>query len=171
MEWIPGTRDLFLQQLNRLQNENHVMVVNADTGEPRTVLVETDKAWVDVNDELMWIDNDSQFTWVSERDGWRRGYLVHESGKPTKALTPKAQDAVRLLHVDELPESQLLYYIASPQNATQRYLFAVALTGADLKRVTPEDQPGWHDYNISPNGKWAIHAHSRMDHSPRRSIS
>ena len=166
MEWIPGTRDLFLQQLNRLQNENHVMVVNADTGEPRTVLVETDKAWVDVNDELMWIDNDSQFTWVSERDGWRRGYLVHESGKPTKALTPKAQDAVRLLHVDELPESQLLYYIASPQNATQRYLFAVALTGADLKRVTPEDQPGWHDYNISPNGKWAIHAHSRMDQPP-----
>ena len=63
----------------------------------------------------------------------------------------------RLLHVDESPEGQIAYYIASPDNATQRYLYAVALGGADLKRVTPDDMPGWHDYRISPNGKWAIH--------------
>ena len=167
MEWIPGTRELLLQQLNRLQNENRVMVANADTGELHDVLVETDKAWVDVDDELMWLDEGKQFTWVSERDGWRRGYLVHQSGKPVKAVTPKGFDAIRLLHVDEEPEGQLLYYIASPENAAQRYLYAVALTGADLNRITPEDQSGWHDYSISPNGKWAIHTYSRMDQPPK----
>lgn len=166
MEWIPGTRNLLLQQLNRLQNENRVMLADVDAGKLRDVLVERDEAWVDVHDELMWIDDNNQFTWISERDGWRRAYLVHESGKPIKALTPKGYDAIRLLHIDESPEGQVAYYIASPDNAPQRYLYAVALGGADLKRITPDDMPGWHDYRISPNGKWAIHTYSRMDQPP-----
>ena len=168
MEWIPGTRTLVLQQLNRLQNENRVMIAypDAETETIRTVLVERDKAWVDVHDELTWLDDNNQFTWISERDGWRRAYLVHESGKPIKALTPEGCDAIRLLHLDESPEGQLAYYMASPENATQRYLYAVALGGADLKRLTPEDKPGWHDYRISPNGKWALHTYSRRNRPP-----
>ena len=93
-------------------------------------------------------------------------YLVHESGKPIKALTPEGYDAIRLLHLDESKEGQIAYYIASPDNAAQRYLYAVALGGADLGRVTPTGQPGWHDYQISPNGKWAIHTWSHMDRPP-----
>ncbi len=166
MDWIPGTRNLILQQLNRLQNENRVMIADVDAAKLRDVLTERDDAWVDVHDELMWIDDNNQFTWISERDGWRQVYVVHESGKPIKALTPKGYDAIRLLHVDESPEGQIAYYIASPENAAQRYLYAVALGGADLKRVTPDDKPGWHDYRISPNGKWAIHTYSRLDQPP-----
>ncbi|NLS92538.1 MAG: S9 family peptidase [Planctomycetaceae bacterium] len=170
MDWIPGTRNLLLQQLNRLQNENRVMVAEADSGKLRTVFVERDKAWVDVNDELMWLDENQQFTWISERDGWRRGYLATPSGKSVRSLTPRGYDAVELLRIDQSPEVRLAYYIASPANATQRYLYAVALTGANLKRLTPEDQPGWHDYSISPNGKWAIHTRSRMGQPPETNL-
>ncbi len=162
MDWIPGTGELLLQQLNRLQNENRVMVAEADTGKLRTLLVERDKAWVDIHDELMWLEGNRQFTWISERDGWRRGYLVDRAGKPIRPLTPENCDAIQLLHLDESKEGQLAYYTASPDNATERYLYAVGLAGADLKRVTPDDRPGWHDYNISRNGKWAIHTWSRM---------
>jgi dipeptidyl-peptidase-4 len=170
MDWIPSTREILLQQLNRLQNENQVMVADADTGKLRTVLVERDKAWVDVHDELMWLENNSQFTWISERDGWRRGYLVNPAGKPIRSLTPKGYDAIQLLHIDESPECRIAYYTASPDNATQRYLYAVALTGANLKRLTPANQPGWHNYSISPNGKWAIHTCSRMTEPPETEL-
>lgn len=170
MDWIPGTRSLLLQQLNRLQNENRVMVADADSGKLRNVFVERDKAWVDVHDELMWIDGNQQFTWISERDGWRRGYLATPSGKSLRYLTPRGYDTVELLHIDQSPEVRLAYYIASPANATQRYLYAVALTGANLKRLTPEDQAGWHDYSISPNGKWAIHTRSRMGEPPETDL-
>ena len=166
MDWIPGTRSLLLQQLNRLQNENRVMVADVESDKLETVLTERDEAWVDVHDELKWLEDNKQFTWISERDDWRRGYVVDRSGKPIRPLTPKGHDAIRLLHADESAECRLAYYIASPENATQRYLYAVALAGADLKRLTPDDQLGWHDYSISPNGKWAIHTRSRRDQPP-----
>lgn len=166
MDWIPGKGRLLLQRLNRLQNQNRVMIATPADGTLRDVFVEQDDAWVDVHDELKWLDGGNQFTWVSDRDGWRRIYLVHESGKPIKALTPKGYDAIQLLHLDESKEGQIAYYIASPDNATQRYLYAVGLGGADLGRVTPDAQPGWHDYQISPNGKWALHTTSRMTQPP-----
>ncbi len=166
MDWIPGTRQLILQQLNRLQNENQVLIADADTGKLRTVLTERDKAWVDVDNELMWLKDGSQFTWISQRDGWRRGYLVHRTGKPIRPLTGGGFDAIELLCLDESEEGQLVYYTASPENATQRYLYAAALSGADLRRVTPADRPGWHEYRISPSGSWAIHTWSRMTRPP-----
>jgi dipeptidyl-peptidase-4 len=36
--------------------------------------------------------------------------------------------------------------------------------------VTPQDQPGTHGYNISPDGKWAMHTWSRFDTPPRTEI-
>ena len=166
MDWIPGKQELLLQQFNRLQNENRVMVASSCDGKLQDIFIEHDDAWVDVHDELFWLDDGNQFTWISERDGWRRVYLTHKSGKPFKALTPEGYDAIQLLKLDESQEGQIAYYIASPDNPTQRYLYAIALGGADLGRVTPDDQPGWHDYQVSPNGKWAIHTWSRMDQPP-----
>lgn len=170
MDWIPDTSRLLLQQLNRLQNENHVMVADAATGKVDTLFVERDKAWVDVHDELFWLDRNRQFTWISERDDWRRAYLVNVAAGPIRSLTPLGYDAIALLHLDESKECRIAYYTASPGNAAQRYLYAVALSGANLKRVTPDDQPGWHDYRISPNGKWAIHTCSQMGQPPKTDL-
>jgi dipeptidyl-peptidase-4 len=167
MDWMPGTRRLLLQQLNRPQNTNRVMVANPESGKIETLLAEKDKAWVEVHDELMWIGGNKQFTWISERDGWRRVYLFTPERKSLEELTPKGYDAIQLLHVDEKQDRPAAYYIASPENAAERYLYRVGLDGRGARRLTPDDQPGWHDYQISPNGKWAIHRFSRMG-SPAR---
>ena len=166
MDWIPGTHELLLQRLNRLQNENHVVAANAETGHLRTLLVERDEAWVDVHDELMWLESNRRFTWISQRDGWRRVHLVDRDGNAAGSLTPHGYDAIELLAVDESNNRRLAYYMASPDNATRRYLYAAGLGGEDARRLTPDDQPGWHAYDISPNGKWAIHTLSRMARPP-----
>jgi dipeptidyl-peptidase-4 len=57
-----------------------------------------------------------------------------------------------------------LYYIASPENATQRYLYRSRLDGSGpSERVTPGGQSGTHTYNISPDNRWAFHTWSRFD--------
>ncbi|MEC8799226.1 MAG: prolyl oligopeptidase family serine peptidase, partial [Planctomycetota bacterium] len=37
---------------------------------------------------------------------------------------------------------------------------------ATLEKVTPEGQPGTHTYDISPDGKWAIHTFSTLNSPP-----
>jgi len=163
MGWADQPGLLILQQLNRLQNTNRVMVANPQDASTEVILTEHDDAWVDVHDELMWLDNGRRFTWISERDGWRHAYLATQTS-PARLVTPGDFDVIRLLHIDEA--SGWLYFIASPDNPTQRYLYRARVDGSGHERITPEDQPGSHTYQISPDAQWAIHTHSTFDSPP-----
>jgi dipeptidyl-peptidase-4 len=82
MDFAASPNEIMIQQLNRLQNTNNVMMGNTVTGEVRTIFTETDKAWVDVRDDTEWLDNGRYFTWNSERGGWRQIYKISRDGKP-----------------------------------------------------------------------------------------
>jgi len=163
MDWAGNSNEIVLQQLNRLQNRNAVMLTNVSQDKTRTMLTVRDDAWVDVRDEMHWVEDHSKFTFVSEHDGWRHIYLASRDGdgEQVKLLTDTKFDAVQLLEVDE--EARLVYFIASPDNPTQRYLYAVGFDGTDLGRVTPDGQPGTHGYSISPDGRFAVHSYSSFD--------
>ena len=98
-------------------------------------LTETDDAWVDVHDEMFWLKDGKHFTWISDRDGWRHVYLASLEGGETRLLTPGQFDVVELLQVSET--DGCVYFIASPDNATERYLYRVSLAGGDPERLTP----------------------------------
>lgn len=161
MDWAGNSNEIVLQQLNRLQNRNSVMLADVASDRIRTILTSVDDAWVDVHDEMHWVEDHSKFTWVSEHDGWRHIYLASRDGGKSSLITDVKFDAVELLEVDE--KARLVYFIASPDNPTQRYLYVVGFDGTGLKRVTPEDQPGTHGYSISPGGRYAVHSYSSFD--------
>jgi dipeptidyl-peptidase-4 len=163
--WTPDSKQLLIQQLNRLQNTNRLLVANASSGKVVELTAERDQAWVNVHDELHWLDEGRGFTWISERDGWRHVYRVDREDGTAHLLTPGAYDVIRLLHIDE--PGGWMYISASPENATRRYLYRVPLTGGDPERLTPAQQGGTHSYQISPDARWAIHTHSTMDTPPR----
>jgi dipeptidyl-peptidase-4 len=99
--------------------------------------------------------------YISERDGWRHAYAISREGD-WRLITTGAFDLLSIASVDEA--GGWLYYIASPDNATQRYLYRSRLDGSGQPgRVTPADQPGTHIYNISPDGHWAFHTSSKFD--------
>ncbi|MFP6763817.1 MAG: DPP IV N-terminal domain-containing protein, partial [Planctomycetaceae bacterium] len=164
MDWAGNSREIVFQQLNRLQNTNLVMLQDVESGQIRTLVTETDEAWVNVHDEMVWLNNHSQFTWVSERDGWRHIYLGDRDSGRLQLMTTGDFDAVQLLRTDE--KRNQAYLMASPDNPTQRYLYAVSLGGADLRRLTPQDQPGTHRYSIGPDGRFAVHSYSSFDQPP-----
>lgn len=156
MEFIPGSNDLMIQQLNRLQNTNIVWDGNIQTMELKTILTETDKAWVDIHDDIQWLKNDQFFTWISERDGWLHLYKISRDGKTLSLITKGNFDVISVNCIDE--KSGYVYYIATPENFTQRYLYRSRLDGkGEAQRVSPVDQVGQHRYDISPNAHFAIH--------------
>ncbi|MFC2120504.1 S9 family peptidase [Bacteroidota bacterium] len=165
MEWAASSEELLIHQLNRLQNTITLLLANKDTGVTKTILIEKDEAWIDVVDDLKWMDDGKSFTWVSEREGWRQVYLVSRDGKNLQPLTPGEYDVINILNINE--KSNYLYFIASPDNATQRYLYRVKMDGkGKAERLSPADQSGTHSYNISPDPKWAFHTFSNANTPP-----
>ncbi|MEK7728197.1 MAG: prolyl oligopeptidase family serine peptidase, partial [candidate division KSB1 bacterium] len=139
-----------------------VMLGNASTGAVRTIFTDKDAAWVEVVDDVQWLAQGKSFTWVSEREGWRKVYAISRDGKSVRAITPGAFDVENISCVDE--KSGWLYYIASPENPTQRFLYRTRLDGSGKpERLTPSDLRGTNRYQVSPDGKWAIHRYSTFD--------
>jgi dipeptidyl-peptidase-4 len=163
MGWADSSHVL-IQHMNRLQNRNEFLLAEAATGASRTVFVDEDKAWVEVNRDVVWINQGREFLVVSERDGWRHLYRVaRDTGKP-QLITRGDLDVVSLDRIS--PDEKWAYFIASPENATQHYLYRAPMDGAKApERLTP-NVPGTHSYTISPNAEWAFHAYSSLNQPP-----
>ncbi len=165
MEFIPQSNELFIQQMNRAQNTNHVWIAKIGESKPNNILTETDAAWVDTNDHVRWLKNNTYFTWESERSGWRHLYCVSRDGKEIRPVTQGEFDYIEEVGVDE--SKGIVYFMASPDNYTQRYLYQASFFGkGEVKRVSPTDQAGQHTYSISPSGKWAVHSFSNSENPP-----
>jgi len=163
MGWADSGHVL-LQHMNRLQNKNEFLLADAASGAAQTVFADEDRAWVDVNASVLWINKGREFLVLSERDGWRHLYRVARDSGNAELVTRGDFDVVSLDRVT--PDDKWVYFIASPDNPTQRYLYRARIDGsAAPERLTP-NQPGTHSYTISPNGEWAFHNYSSFDVPP-----
>lgn len=167
MEWA-GNQELIVQQLNRKQNQSVLFLSNAVTGVSQPIYKETDEAWIDilpsVDDDYSyggwdWLNKGQSFLWMSEKDGWRHLYRVSRNGKEENLVTKGNFDVIEIALVRE--DEGYVYYFASPDNATQKYLYRSKLNGeGEAERLTPNDQPGTHQYTISPKADFAYHSFS-----------
>jgi dipeptidyl-peptidase-4 len=176
MEWAANSSELIVQRLNRSQNVSDIMLCNAKSGDVKSIYSEKDKAWIDVISEWDdsykmggwdWLKNGSEFLWGSDKDGWRHLYRISRDGKNEVLVTKGAYDVIQISLVDE--KNNLLYFMASPENATQSYLYRCPLDGNGVaERLTPAGQPGTHEYELSPNGKFASNMYSNYYTPPQQ---
>ncbi|MBN2174177.1 MAG: S9 family peptidase [Bacteroidales bacterium] len=173
MQWIGDTHQLLIQQLNRLQNENKLWLYDISTGELINFYTEKDEAWVDVDfpditqgnwemPVVPFLSNNRDFIWISEQDGWRHLYKKSIAGTDNEIkLTRGNYDIASFYGIDE--KNGYVYFNASPDNSTQRYLYRVNLDGSgDLTRITPDNKPGLNRYDISPNMRYAVESSSSL---------
>jgi dipeptidyl-peptidase-4 len=169
MGWAGSSDRVFLVRLNRLQNTAKVMIGDARTGEINTIFTDTDEAWIDLRYDPVWIDDLDGFAWLSDRDGWRHLYLVSRSDGEVRLLTPGDYDVIAVEQVDA--KNGWAYIAASRDDAISRILYRVPIDGSGkLERVTPASSSGTHRYQISHDGKWAIHTASSFETVPRTDL-
>jgi dipeptidyl-peptidase-4 len=164
LQWIDA-KTLLVQQLNRLQNTDQYILIDARTGASHRLWTDQDESFIPIGfgglAKALSIRNGAEFLVMTERDGWMHLYRINHDGKES-IVTRGAIDVVALSGVDE--RSGFVYFIASPQNATQRYLYRAPLDGSsDPLRVTPTTFAGTNNYSISPDGQYAFHAFSSFD--------
>ncbi len=169
VSWAGNSHELLVEKLSRFRDEREFLIADVRTGAIKRIFHESDPAWVIAsyrkNAGLEWIRDGRAFIVLSEKDGWRHAYIYSRDGKELSLLTPGVSEIIERSVVDEA--GGWLYYYASPDNATQKYLYRVRLDGsAKPERVTPTDQHGTHDYDFSPDAKWAFHTYSTFDAPP-----
>ncbi|WDF77763.1 DPP IV N-terminal domain-containing protein [Mucilaginibacter sp. KACC 22773] len=175
MEWTLSPNEIIVEQLNRAQTESRVFIGNISNGTTRLIREEKSNSWIDGKERWNngdpigweWINKGKDFLWVSEKDGWKHIYRVSREGKET-LLTKGDYDVITVSLIDEA--GGYIYFMASPDNATQKYLYRIKLAGGKAERVSPADQPGTHGYDISPNGKVALHNFSNSYTPPTSEV-
>ena len=177
MTWMPGRNDLMIQQLNRKQNHSKIYIANANNGSTELLMEEKDDAWVDLRSswpyqvQAGWkfINNGKEFLYTTEKDGWSHIYRFDITNKTEYLVTKGNYDVVKPLAYDEKNES--VYFIASPENPTERYLYKTSAKGdGKLIRVTPDVLEGSHNYQISTKAKYAFHSFSNYFTRPMQAI-
>jgi len=170
--YIPGLQwvhdDLLLvQQMNRHQNTLMVWSYVPSNGELKKIYTEKEDTYIELNypdissdawgsNDLPLVDDGTAFLRMTENDTWRHIYKVNiKSGEQT-LVTPYDYDIASM----RVPTEKNAYYMASPDNSMQRYLFQTDLKGkGKQQRLTPDQFEGVNNYNVSPNGTYAIHSH------------
>ncbi|QBG36875.1 S9 family peptidase [Litorilituus sediminis] len=159
MNWSGNSEEVLVQHVTRKQDINRLYLTNAETGNSKLVITEQEEHFLDFFDDARWINNGKNFIWTSERSGWRHLYNISRDGKTVINLTKGDFDITDIKAVDE--ENGWLYFIASPDNVAQRYLYRSKLDGSlSNQRVTPKEYAGFNRYQMSSDGSWAIHSHS-----------
>jgi len=173
VDWLPDSRTLSVQTLNRDQDVLDVFFAARETGRTTHILKETDEAWVNCGDDLYFLKDGKRFIWGSERDGYKHLYLYTSDGRPLNRIT-KGNWAVRgpfqtsfwngrsVVAIDEL--NQWLYFTGLEKSPQERHLYKIRLDGSRMQRLTRED--GFHSVTFSPDARFYFDVYSTVSTQP-----
>jgi dipeptidyl-peptidase-4 len=164
VNWLPDSRHLAIQRLNREQNQLDLLLVEPATGNSKTILTEKDAYWINLSDDLRFLQDSNRFLWSSERSGYRHLYLYDVSGKELAQLTKGGWEVSQIDSVDET--GGFVYFTATEKSPIERHLYRVSFDGSHLSRLTKED--GTHHILFSPNAKLYVDTYSNVMTPPRR---
>ena len=166
IQWVSADQ-LLIQQLNRKQNHLKVWSYQPSTQALKVIYEEKEETWVDMqypdatsshwgDNDLKFVDGGQSFVKMVE-DDWRNAYKISLTSGAKTLLSPGTYDVASIAGTSK----NALYYHASPDHTAQRYLYQTDLKGRKKDaRLTPADFAGMNNYNISPNGRYALHSHS-----------
>lgn len=166
--WVPGSDELLVELHSRFRDTREFWISTVE-GKLTSIFREENEAWAigshGINSGVAWIQDGKAFVFVSEKDGWRQAYICEKNGEKVTPLMTGEYDMIDRAFLDR--DGGWYYFYASPSNGTQKYLYRVPLDGSGkLEKISPDDQPGTHEYDISPNAKWALHTFSTFNTPP-----
>jgi len=156
IQWTKNPEFIAVQRMNRGQDTLDLILANVLDGTVKTILTETDTAWVEIEDNLTFLEKSDQFLWTSFRDGNTHIYLYERDGTLVRQVTRGPWDVTQLVGVNE--KRKLTYFIATQASPRERHLYSVRFDGTGMRRLTRE--PGWHSVNIAPDYLTYIDTHS-----------
>ena len=163
--WAGNSEEVVFQRLNRLQNTSTLWMANLKSRKLDPFFEEKADTWIYIHNHLTWFDEGKSFLWQTEADGWRHFYRISRDGKQKQLITKGDYDVIKLVKLDH--ESGWIYFMASPDDPSQSYLFREKLDGTgNAEQLSPANQSGTHSYRLSGNAERAFHTFSNANTPP-----
>jgi len=162
--WSPDGRALWVQTQPRSQKQVVLQRFEVATGAARTVHVDSDHDWVNLNDDFHLFERSDRFLWTTEHGGHAHITLHATDGRLVRVLTAGPWDVTRVAHVDE--KRGQVTFTGTKDGVVEQHLYRVPIAGGTVERLTFE--PGWHEPAFHPQGDdvWVVN-HSDLRTPPR----
>ena len=151
LKWV--NESLMVLRVNRDQTKMEVLSCNPKSTVAHTLYKEeSDRYFMDYElfDQWLWLA-DGRIVALSEKDGWRKAYLLDKQGFVQKTITPDGMDVTALYAVNE--KTQTLFYQAATTPSI-RDLYALNLKKGEVTRLTDSD--GTYSARFSKDGNSAV---------------
>lgn len=166
VNWMPDSSSLAIQRLTRVQDRLDLLMATVADGSSKTVLTESDKTWVNVQDDLHFLRRAPEFLWSSERTGFRHLYLYSDTGKLLKQLTSGEWQVSRLVAVDE--RRRRAVFTASEATPLEDQLYSVPLDGSAPSRLS--NGSGMHAIQAPEDGACYLDTFSNLTSPPETTL-
>jgi dipeptidyl-peptidase-4 len=174
--WLPDSRQLAIQRLNRAQNKLELLFADVASGKSRVILTDEDKFWVNVHDDLTFLNGGKAFLWSSETahpgaapnaGQFRHLYVFDMEGKLTKQLTRGDWEVTAVNAVDE--KRGFVSFTATKDGVRERQLYRVSLDGGEPVRITQNS--GTHAVRLSPGADFYVDQYSTALAPPQQFLA
>ena len=167
MDFADAPNEIWMQRLNRHQNRMDLLLGDVSTGTTRTVMTDTDDAWIRIDEhEIIWIRNGQEFVYTSERDGYSQLFLFRRDGTLIRKLTIGAWDILDVHGVDD--KNGFVYFTGAADGPLSRPLYRVGLDGKGFKRIT--GAAGTHRITFDPTFTYYVDSYSEAGLPPIQTI-
>ncbi len=155
IKWTNDDNNLSVITMNRHQNDLKLQFVNIQTQKAKVVLHETDKAYIDITDNLTFL-KDNSFIWTSEKDGYNHIYHYSKVGKLIKQVTKGKWDVTKYYGFNE--KKGKIYYQSVEKGSVNRDVYAIKINGRKKKRLS--EKIGSNSANFSADFSYYINTFS-----------
>lgn len=166
IKFTEDVNTLSAQLLNRHQNKLDLLFIDANTAESRVVLTETDKAYVDVTDNLTFLPNNS-FIWTSENDGFNHIYHYDKTGKLLKQVTKGEWEVTRYYGFNK--KNGRIYYQSTETGSTNRGVYTIGINGKGKKALATK--AGQNSASFSTSFDYFINTYSDVTTPPTYTLN
>ena len=151
--WSPDSKTVYLFELNRGQNDCHLVSYNAETGERIAELYrETSDKYVEPLHPIQFLPwDDTKFLMQSQRDGYNHLYLYNKDGECLRQLTSGPWVVMDVIGFNKRQKSVIIK--ANREHPLYHGLYSVNMTGK-LQRLDTTD--GVHSASLSPSGNYLV---------------
>jgi len=169
VDWLPDGKRLSYQLMQRDQQRMDLNLVDARTLAQRTLLSETSKTWIDLNDDLRFLEHQDAFVWGSDRSGFHHLYLYGLDGKLLHAISAGDWNVDSVRAVDEA--KGLVYVESNHDFVPDRQLYALRLDGssADAPQLLSQGE-GTHRTDFGKNQSIYVDTFSDPNTPPQVSV-
>ena len=165
IKWSNDADILVATTLNRHQNSLKLHKVDALKSSATLLLNETDKAYIDITDNLTFLA-DNSFIWTSEKDGYNHIYHYDFNGKLINQITNGDWEVTKYYGFNK--EKKTIYYQSVENGAINRGVYSIRLDGTNKKLLS--NNAGTNTAAFSRNLNYFINTYSTTEIPPIYSL-